>query len=428
VDGTFTTCLVRALSMRDGRGRPTRWFGTCTDVQALKDAEESLRRTEDQLRHAQKMEAIGRLASGVAHDFNNLLSVILSYASFLLEEVPKDGQLYADAGEIKRASERAVSLTSQLLSYSRRRRAQPSVVVPAQIVSDMQPMLRRLLGEDVELVLVAPEPFGRVLADGAQLEQVVMNLAVNARDAMPRGGRLVVEVHNVSLDERQVAQHPGAAAGAYVKLSVIDDGTGMDAATQARIFEPFFTTKERGRGTGLGLSTVYGIVRQAGGLIVVTSEPGRGTRFDVHLPRTDRRASDLAPPPVQVESLRGTETVLLVEDDDQLRHAVRSILGRSGYDVIDARSSGEALLLSEKTEREIHLLVTDVVMLHMSGPELARRLRRTRPKMGILYMSGYPEGPSLDGDVEDGVFLEKPVVPDAFLRVVREVLAGRAPR
>jgi len=422
VDGTATTCLVRALSMRDAEGRITRWFGTCTDVQELKDTEERLRRTEEQLQHAQKIEAIGRLAGGVAHDFNNLLCVILTYTSFVLDDISDGEPFHQEVTEVQRAGERAVALTRQLLSYSRRHPVQPQVVVPGQIVTEMRPMLHRLLGEDVDLVLAASPPFGRVVADGAQLEQVIMNLAVNARDAMPRGGRLVVEITNVVLGPAETERRGGAPAGAYVKLSVIDDGTGMDPATQARIFDPFFTTKERGHGTGLGLSTVFGIVKQSGGHIAVTSQLGRGTRFDVYLPRTDRLASDGAAQAVQVESLRGTESVLLVEDDDQVRQALRLILERNGYDVIDARSSGEALLLAERSNRQIHLLVTDVVMLHMSGPELAERLKRTHPAMCVLYLSGYPDNAVGDQGALTGAFIEKPVVPDSLLRRVREVL------
>ncbi len=428
VDGAETTCLIRALSMRDAEGRFTRWFGTCTDIQELKDAEERLRRTEEQLQHAQKMEAIGRLAGGVAHDFNNLLFVIMGYSSFLLDGIPAKEDFDQAVTEIHRASERAAALTRQLLSYSRSHPVQPEVIVPGQIVTDMQPMLRRLLGDDVDMVLVAPEPYGRVIADATQLEQVVMNLVVNARDSMPRGGRLVLEVHNVVLDPAEAAKHPGAKAGAKVKLSVIDSGTGMDAATQARIFDPFFTTKDRGHGTGLGLSIVYGIVKQGGGHLTVTSELGRGTRFDVYLPSTDRLETGVASRPLQIESLRGTETVLLCEDDDQVRQAVRMMLVRHGYDVIDAASCGEALLLSEKTDREIHALVTDVVMRHMSGPELAQRLKGMRPKMCVLYMSGYADVAGAYSGSLDGALLEKPVVPSSFLRRLREVLAKAGAR
>jgi len=426
VDGAATTCLVRALSMRDTEGRVTRWFGTCTDVQELKDTEERLRRTEEQLQHAQKVEAVGRLAGGVAHDFNNLLCVILTYASFLLDDISEREPFYEEVSEIQRAGERAVALTRQLLAYSRRHPVQPHVIEPGRTVAEMQPMLRRLLGDDVDLVLAAAPPFGRVMADGGQLEQVVMNLAVNARDAMPRGGRLVVELTNVVVGAGEADRHGGAAPGGYVKLSVTDNGTGMDPATQSRIFDPFFTTKERGHGTGLGLSTVFGIVKQSGGHVAVTSQPGRGTRFDVYLPRTDQvteqMASAGAASALPVESLRGTESVLLVEDDDQVRQALRLILERNGYDVVDARSGGEALLLSEKTSRELHLLVTDIVMLHMSGPELAARLKRTRPAMRVLYLSGYADSAIVDRAALTGAFLEKPVVPDAFLRGVRAVL------
>lgn len=423
IDGTPRTCLVRAVPMRDEDGRVTRWFGTCTDIQELADAQDRLRRAEEELQHAQKMEAMGRLAGGVAHDFNNLLSVILMYTGILLEDIGEGGRFSEEVAQIQRAGERATALTRQLLAFSRRRPVQPKVLVPGQIVSDMRAMLRRLLGEDIDLALVAPQPFGRVIADSTQLEQIVMNLAVNARDAMPLGGRLVVEVQNVELDAAAAAGRPGSTAGAYVQLGIKDNGTGMDASTRARIFEPFFTTKQPGHGTGLGLSTVFGIVQQSGGTITVDSAPGLGTTFAILLPRTDRTDDEPGLPAPLSEAQRGTETVLLVEDDDQVRQTVRVLLERNGYEVIDARNGGEALLLSEKTRRDIQLLVTDVVMLHMSGPELARRLKQSRPAMRVLYMSGYAENSTAHNTELEGPFLEKPTVPDSFLRKIREVLA-----
>jgi len=423
-DGSSAACLVRGIPLRTEAGRVTRWVGTCTDVQELKDAEERLRRAEEQLQTAQKLEAIGRLAGGIAHDFNNVLSVILSYSEFLLQDAPEGGTFRDDLKELKRAGERAAALTRQLLSYSRRSPAQPDVVVPGQLLLDMQPLLLRLLGEDIDLVLSADPPFGRVLADGAQLEQVIMNLIVNARDAMPRGGRLGVEIANLMLSEGELGAHADAAPGAYVRLSVTDDGTGMDATTKAHIFEPFYTTKERGHGTGLGLAIVHGIVRQCGGHITVTSELGRGTRFDILLPRTHRMESEIPAAMTQIGDLRGSETVLLVEDDDQVRHAVRTLLQRSGYEVIDARSAGEALILSEKLDREVHLLVSDVVMPHMGGPELAERLKQSRPHMCVLYMTGHGENARPYCESLDCAVFEKPVVPEPFLRGIREVLAN----
>jgi CheY-like chemotaxis protein len=350
------------------------------------------------------------------------LSIILTYGAMVRDELGPTGRGFEDVKQILRAGERAAALTQQLLAFSRQQVVQPKIIALGAVLSGMKPMLARLLGEDIEVTFVAPEPFGRVLADPTQLEQVVMNLAVNARDAMPRGGRLAIEVRNVELEG---ATDPAAPrAGPYVNVSMADSGMGMNAETRARIFDPFFTTKERGKGTGLGLSIVFGIVQQAGGRITVESEPGRGSRFDIFLPRTDRAADQAAPAAPAPVTLRGSESVLLVEDDDQLRQTMAAVLRRSGYAVTEARNGEEAVALGESAGPTIDLLVTDVVMPRLDGPALAARLLPTRPGLRVLYVSGYWENILTERDVLGGAFLQKPIVPETFLRKVREVLAG----
>jgi two-component system cell cycle sensor histidine kinase/response regulator CckA len=385
--------------------------------------EDALRKSEEQFRQAQKMEAIGQLTGGVAHDFNNLLSVILSYSGLLAEDLEPHDSRREDLLEIKAAGERAATLTQQLLAFSRRQVLQPRVMDLNQIVSGMEKMLRRLIGEDVELTVIPAAAAARVNIDPGQMEQVIMNLAVNARDAMPTGGKLTIEITRVELDEVFVSERTGITAGPHIMLSVSDTGCGMDAATQARVFEPFFTTKEIGRGTGLGLSTVFGIVRQSAGTIWLYSEPGKGTTFKIYLPVVEAGAEKAPSRSVEPARLHGSETVLLVEDEDAVRKLVHSILQRNGYRVLEAKDGADALRIAEQ-QLAIDLLLTDVVMPHMSGAETAARLLKVRPGLKLLYMSGYTDNAVVLHGVlrSETAFLQKPITPAALLAKVREVL------
>ena len=389
-------------------------------------AEATLRKTEEQLRHAQKMEAIGRLAGSVAHDFNNLLSVILGHGSFMLQDLKGPDPLRDEVLAILRAGERASDLTRSLLAFSRQQLLAPRVLDLNAVLKDSERMLRRLLGEDIELVTRYERELVKVRVDASQIDQVVMNLAVNARDAMPNGGKLTIETCNVQLDESYASEHFEVVPGPHAMLAVSDTGVGMPKEVQARIFEPFFTTKEPGKGTGLGLSTIFGIVKQSGGNIWVYSEPGEGTTFRVYFPSAGHVAEPLpevAPPAV----LTGTETILLAEDQDEVRFVACESLRRFGYHVLEARNAGEALLICESHPLPIHLLVTDVVMPKMNGRELAQRLLKIRPELEVLYMSGYTDNAIVHHGIldPDVAYVQKPLVPDAFARRVREVLDHR---
>jgi len=410
--------------VRDDQGVLTHFIAVERDRTEQHRTREALRLSEERLRQAQKMEAVGNLAGGIAHDFNNLLSIILSYSSLRSDELPPGDPLRKDLEEIYRAGLRASDMTRQLLAFSRKQMLQPTAVDVSAAVLVLENMLRRLIGEDIELAIHAPVGAGMAFVDPTQLEQVILNLVVNARDAMPDGGHITIETASVELDEGYASLNPGVKPGPYVRLTVSDTGAGMDRATQERIFDPFFTTKEQGKGTGLGLSTVYGIVQQSGGSISLRSAPGAGTTFKIHLPRTDR-AEDMAINPAPAgESLRGSETVLLVEDEDPVRQVVRSILRKNGYHVLEAQNAGEALLVCEQFDATIHLLLTDVVMPRVSGKQLADRLAALRPDMRILFMSGYTENTiTHHGVLDEGVaFLPKPVVPHALLKKLRQVL------
>ena len=379
---------------------------------------------EEQLRQSQKMEAIGQLAGGIAHDFNNLLTAINGFSDLSLRRLEPEDPLRGNIEEVKKAGERAASLTRQLLAFSRKQVLQPKVFGLNSVISEVEKMLKRLIGEDIELRTVLDGDTGSVKADPGQIEQVIINLAVNARDAMPSGGRLTIETANVYIDEGYADMRIAVDPGQYVMLSISDTGVGMDEHVQSHIFEPFFTSKEAGKGTGLGLSTVYGIVKQSDGNVQVYSEVGRGTTFKVYLPRVDETAQVYKRAPEVEENLQGKEIILLAEDEDIVRKLARQVLEMFGYQVLEAPNGGAALLICERHKDPIHLLITDVVMPEMSGPELTDRLVRLRPDLKVLYMSGYTDNAVIhQGVLDEGTnFIQKPFTPAALARTVREVL------
>jgi len=385
------------------------------------------RSLKDQYLQSQRLEAVGRLAGGVAHDFNNMLSVILGYADLLLLDTREQDPIYKPLKGIQNAAEHAGRLTRQLLAFSRKQVLRLAVLDLNRVVESTVRMLGRVIGEDVELVTLLAPGLWPVKADPGQMEQVLMNLAVNARDAMPGGGRLTLQTSNATVEAGHAAMHAGISPGAYVVLSVSDTGVGMDEKTRAQIFEPFFTTKEKDKGTGLGLSMVYGSVRQTGGHVWVVSEPGLGSTFKIYLPAAAGRAGAPPEPAAPAAVPGGKETVLLVEDEGGVREMARAILEKGGYRVLDAANAGEALLLAEAHPGRIDLVLTDVVMPRVSGRELAERLLKAHPDLRVLYMSGYtPETVSQPGGLEeDYPFIEKPFSPRALLARVREVLDRR---
>ena len=397
--------------------------GTVTYLEVFAEDVTERRVLERQLRMAQKMEAVGRLSGGIAHDFNNLLGVIIGYSQVLKRSLGSATPLYEHAEEIEKAGQRAVSLTRQLLAFSRQQVLEPVILNLNTLVSDMEKMLPRLIGEDVTLELNLDPGLAQVKADHGQIEQVIMNLAVNARDAMLDGGKLTIQTANVELDLAYTRQHPGSRVGQYVMLAVSDTGTGIDPEIQSQIFEPFFTTKERDKGTGLGLATVYGVVKQSGGYIAVDSEKGKGACFSVYLPRVEQ------PVPTEIKTaapanIRGSETVLLVEDAEPLRKLANMFLRDSGYNVLTAADGGEALEVARNHAGPIHLLLTDVVMPGINGRVLAERLAPRQPGMKVLYMSGYTDSfIAGHGVLEAGThLLHKPFTQDVLARKVREVL------
>jgi signal transduction histidine kinase len=403
-------------------------FGETEELIAVEHEDISKRKSlEQQLRQSQKMEAIGQLAGGVSHDFNNLLVVITSYTKLLLEQFDPGDARRGDLEEILRAANDAASLTRQLLAFSRQQVLRPSVIDLNTVIGELEKMLRRVIGEDIQCRTVLEPALGHVRADPGQMQQILMNLAVNARDAMPRGGSIIIETANIALDETFASSHTGVTPGRYVIMNVTDTGFGMSMETQARIFEPFYTTKDVGKGTGLGLSTVYGIVQQSEGHIWVYSEMGRGTSFKIYLPRVDEpignaartRERDALP-------ARATETVLVVEDNIAIRKVITRILKPIGYKILEAAGAADAIRIASQVDAPIDLLLTDVVMPETTGPALAAELGKTRPEMEILYMSGYSrstmeKNSALSAQVH---FLEKPFAPDALIRKVREVLTG----
>jgi signal transduction histidine kinase/ActR/RegA family two-component response regulator len=401
------------------------WLKRTQAEKERSEAVNALRNTEEQLQQAQKLEAVGRLAGGISHDFNNMLTAIIGYSDLTLNRLPEGDPLKHNLTEIRKAGERAASLTGQLLAFSRKQVMQPKVIDLNVVVSELEKMLRRMIGEDIELKTSLQHGLGNVKADPGQIEQVIMNLAVNARDAMPTGGKLTIETGNVYLDESYARQHLSVAPGAYVMLAVSDSGIGMDAETQSHMFDPFFTTKEAGKGTGLGLSMVYGIVKQSGGNIWVYSETGKGTTFKIYLPRVTADTEKYTHATPELDIAAGSETILLVEDADVVRDLAREVLEEiSGYRVLEATNAEDALQICQKHQGGIDLLLTDVVMPGGSGPEVSARVRALKPDIRVLYMSGYTDDAIVrHGVLEAGLnFIQKPFTPNGLAQKVREVL------
>jgi signal transduction histidine kinase/ActR/RegA family two-component response regulator len=419
-DGGRGWVLSHGVVERDPSGKVVKIRGTMQDVS-------DQRRLESQLRQAQRLEAVGQLAGGIAHDFNNLLTAIRGFTELVIDRLPSEDPSRPDLQQVIRAADRATELTAQLLAFSRRQVLRPIVVHPADLVTAIAPMLQRLLGEHIELVTRAAPAAGHIRVDPSQFEQVVVNLAVNARDAMADGGTLTIETSAIDLDAEYAEIHPEVVPGPYVGLVVSDTGSGMDPATKSRIFEPFFTTKGQGKGTGMGLATVYGIVRQSGGSIYVYSEPGEGTSFKVYLPRVDDRVTVVADPGAIVAAPTGGEVILLVEDEAAVRAFAARVLRALGYTILEAANGTDAIAATAGHPGTIDLLVTDVTMPGMQGPHLAAELRKARPDLRILYVSGFTETSVARPASGDGTaFLSKPFAGDALARAVRQTLDAEA--
>ena len=416
---------VRLTPIRDGQHGPDRLLVTAHDATDQRNAEDALRRSEEQLRHSQKMEAIGRLAGGIAHDFNNLLTAINGYSELSQAQLEADHPVHAHLGEIRKAGERAASLTQQLLAYSRKQVLAPKVLNLNAIVAETDKLLRRLIGDDVVLETYLAPDAGWVKVDSGQMHQLLINLAVNARDAMPDGGRLTLATAVAHIAEPGDEQLP---AGTYAVLSVRDNGVGMDESVQRHVFEPFYTTKAFGQGTGLGLATVYAVAKQSGGHIDVESQPGKGSLFRVWLPQFagEEALPGVDPPTLQLEAVRPRQTVFVVEDEGVVLRLVDEILTRRGYTVRAFTSSADALVAATELEGPLHLLLTDVIMADMGGPELARQIRRLRPEVRVLFMSGYTDDAKVKASLVDGRerFLQKPFAPKELVDKVRAALAA----
>jgi PAS domain S-box-containing protein len=424
-DGGMFPSEFSLAALHDSDG--TAFTAVIRDVMERKQSQATLQQRDEQLRQAQKMEAIGRLAGGVAHDFNNLLMAIHGYAEMLVQNLDEGDERKSDAQEILRAANRAAGLTRQLLAFSRRQVFTQQAIALDQLVEGMQKMLQRLIGPEIQIATEIWPDLTPVLADSSQLEQILVNLVINARDALPGGGKIRIELRNVELDKIGVAAHPGLQPGDYVEMAVSDNGSGMDAETTSRIFEPFFTTKEGGKGTGLGLATVYGIVQQSNGAIEVQSRVGHGTTFFIYLPR----AVDLgkpAPAKLAPVAATGTEIILLVEDDDRVRALVANMLKKNGYQVLLASAGDQALEIAARHRGRIHLLLTDVLMPGLSGRILSERLTSSRPDTRVLYMSGYSDDEILRHGVKKATahFIQKPFSIDALMHKIRETLSTPA--
>jgi PAS domain S-box-containing protein len=423
-DGTKLFSEVSVSLIKDSKTQPIGFRGIARDVTERKRAEDEKATLQEELRQSQKMEAIGVLAGGIAHDFNNLLTLVGGYCQLSLLELKEGDPLKGNIEEIKTAADRATALTRQVLAFSRRQVLDMKVLDLNAIITDMEKMLRRVIGEDIELVTFLADDLGTVKTDPGWIEQVIMNLAVNARDVMPSGGKLIVETVNAELDESHARSHVAVKPGRYVKLCVSDTGKGMAPEVREHLFEPFFTTKEKGKGTGLGLSTVYGIVKQSEGNIWVYSEPGLGTTFNIYLPRMDEPLEETRKKVTRGELLRGGETILVVEDEENVRRLAVRILERQGYTVLEASCVNDALVLCKECKEPIHMILTDVVMPEMSGPQLAEQLVSLHPKLKVLYMSGYTDNAIVHhGVLKDGVnYIQKPFTIDGLARKMREVL------